>query len=285
MDDAPLELQSNPADTLLETMSSQSTLLPTDIPITEIEIRTTMMVQTKSPPTEPRVLSANPIVREEPFDPPLIGPNILDENREKIVIQTRCKEYVEKQKQKPRSLRTLACFAAPLKSNEESASPNTQPDVTMADAVVAPVDAKAPSTRALWLPEPLPRPLPRKPKKLKAAPPTEPKAMSIDPKSPPTKPRAAPPLMPRTLRPTVSSGRIEKLPRSPPRKVQLPDLPMDAPSVVAIAPYELYSCGCSMPSDCQICTLRRLADKFCAIVTARKELLRLRQNETTAICS
>ncbi|KAJ7451797.1 hypothetical protein B0H11DRAFT_2075135 [Mycena galericulata] len=90
----------------------------------------------------------------------------------------------------------------------------------------------------------------------------------------PTKPRAM-----------IASGRIEKPPRSPPRKAIIIDIPVDAPAVVAVAQpeYELYSCGCSMPSDCRQCILRRLADKFCAIVAARKE--RIRQSESMAMFS
>ncbi|KAJ6494951.1 hypothetical protein DFH09DRAFT_351405 [Mycena vulgaris] len=99
---------------------------------------------------------------------------------------------------------------------------------------------------------------------------------STDATPPPANSRARPnpPTMPRAM---VMSGRIEKPARSPPRKVQpdAPDLPVDAVSIVA-AHYELYSCGCANPSQCRQCTLRRLADKFCAIVTARKE--RIRQN-------
>ncbi|KAF7357773.1 hypothetical protein MVEN_00823300 [Mycena venus] len=280
MDDAPLDFLPNAADTLI--LETSTGPLPADVPISEIEIETTttptiVPVPTKPPPTEPRALSANPVpVWEASNEPELIGPDIQsvssvscvafaartdtkilsNVNREKIVIgfRPRCKEYVEKQKQKPPTLRALACFSASvLKPNEEESAPESDVAMTDAGAVVA---AKAPSTKALWLPEP---------RNSKKRTPTKPRALSfVNTKTPPIKPRAVAPLLPIKPRSTVSSGRIEKPARSSPRKVQA----SDPPFVVPIAPYELYSCGCSTPSDCQICTLRRLADKFCAIVTA-----------------
>ncbi|KAJ7141341.1 hypothetical protein C8R44DRAFT_244871 [Mycena epipterygia] len=110
--------------------------------------------------------------------------------------------------------------------------------------------------------------------------PAIPKTAAPKPKSRDTSASARPP--PTKSRAMVASGRIEKSPRSPPRKVHA-DFPMDAASVVALPHYELYSCGCSSPSQCRQCTLHRLADEFCAIVTARKE--RIRQNETSAMFS
>ncbi|KAJ6594375.1 hypothetical protein B0H19DRAFT_1095218 [Mycena capillaripes] len=246
-------------DAFLETIVSQSSSATIDIPITEIDIEIPTMVQKKPAlPTEPRILSLLGPREEMAVEPALpIGPDIHDAHREKIVIRPRCKEYVQKQKQ--RSIRTLACFTPALaKSNEKS--PSLEPEVAVKDVVVLPAKIKLKTT-------------PTRPGK---APPAAPRAMA---KAAPVMPRMAPPMMPRALtkpRATVSSGRIEKPPKSPPRKFQMPDLPMDAFSVVAVR-YELYSCGCSTPSQCQQCTLRRLADKFCAIVSARKE--KIRQNQ------
>ncbi|KAJ7693438.1 hypothetical protein B0H17DRAFT_1199943 [Mycena rosella] len=163
-------------------------------------------------------------------------PDIHDANRKKIaiLIRPRCKEYVLKQ----RSIRTLSCFTPASKGG----------DTTIPDAKTQSTDA-SPSTVA--------KPLPSTATKTAQAP-------SRKPRAPPTKPRAM-----------LASGRIEKS-RSPPRKVA-PDLPKDALSVVELYTnlnYELYTCGCATPSECRQCTLRRLADKFCAIVTARKEKIR-----------
>jgi hypothetical protein len=279
MNETPLDLQSN---SLLQTIPPQGPIqLPGDIPITEIEFTT--VVPTK-PPTEPRVLSANPVREVLLEEPPLVGPNIQyvliwsvayahrtnfkilsDTNREKIVIRPRCKEYVEKQKQKPFSIRTLACFSTSLKFNEERhASPESHPDVEMKDATIPPVTPKAPASK---ISSPKAKAL-AKPKT-----PTQPRVMCMDTKAPPRPPA---PLIPRALtksRPTILSGRIEKPPKSPPRPVQLPNLPIDASSVIAIAPYELYSCGCSAPSACQSCTLRRLVDKYACFIVSTFFLL------------
>ncbi|KAJ6625749.1 hypothetical protein B0H10DRAFT_2000458 [Mycena sp. CBHHK59/15] len=75
------------------------------------------------------------------------------------------------------------------------------------------------------------------------------------------------------LRSRVVSGRIEKPARVPSQiQTRKPDLPVDASSMVTVVAHlELYSCGCATPAQCRQCTLRRLADKFCAIVAARKE--------------
>ncbi|KAJ7347107.1 hypothetical protein DFH08DRAFT_870312 [Mycena albidolilacea] len=271
MNETPLDLQSN---SLMQTIPPQGPILPGDIPITEIEFTT---VVPRKPPTEPRILSTNPVREVLLEEPTLVGPNIHDANREKIVIRPRCKEYVEKQKQKPFSIRTLACFSTSLKSNEERhASPESHPDVEMKDATIPPVTSKAPASK---ISSPKAKVL-AKPKT-----PTQPRVMCMDTKAPPGPPA---PLIPRALtkpRPIILSGRIEKPPKSPSRPVQLPSLPIDASSVIAIAPYELYSCGCSAPSACQSCTLRRLVDKFCAIVTTRKELIRVRQNEKSVMCT
>ncbi|KAJ7497737.1 hypothetical protein FB451DRAFT_1212575 [Mycena latifolia] len=189
-----------------------------------------------------------------------VGLDIHDANRKKIaiVIRPRCKEYVLKQ----RSIRTLSCFASPIPKSK-SDSPHHDPcDTPIPDAETTLQDAKsAPSMTQKYLQSAAKKQLPSPAQK--HLPPLAKKPLPIRPRAPPTKPRAM----------VVASGRIEK-PRSPPRKIQrdAPDLPMDAPSVVA-AQYELYSCGCSNPSQCRQCTLRRLADKFCAIVTARKEKL------------
>lgn len=190
-------------------------------------------------------------------------PNIHDANRKKIaiVIQPRCKEYVLKQ----RSLHTLSCFSASSKAKHISrgADPrDTADDATAepsASIVVKP--SLSPTRRITAGAKPLPS---------VAAGPffARPRALITKSRPLPTRTRA-----------TVASGRIEK-PRTPPRPRDVPDLPMDAPAVVA-ARYELYSCGCSDPPQCQQCTLRRLVDKFCAIVTARKEKLR---REASAIC-
>ncbi|KAJ7739054.1 hypothetical protein DFH07DRAFT_840530 [Mycena maculata] len=177
------------------------------------------------------------------------GTDIHDVNRKKIeiVIRPRCKEYAQKQ----RTIRTLACLNASKSKTVESQDVEDRP--------ITPV--KPPTTEACET---------KFTKKICVAP-------SIrSAKKTPTKPRA------------MLVGRIQKLsrspPPSPPRKVHIPDLPVNAPAAVELAlEYELYSCGCSTPSDCRQCTLRRLADKFCAIVAARKE--KIRQNEGMAIYS
>ncbi|KAJ7267583.1 hypothetical protein B0H12DRAFT_116313 [Mycena haematopus] len=227
-----------------------------DIPITEITL-----ARAKPIPTEPRALSNNPKREEVLSAPMLVEPDIHDANREKIIIRPRCKAYVEKQKQKPLSIRTLACFTPP-KTKEESVSSDPQPDVEMDDATLSP------ST-------------PRKVSAVKATELFKPKIRKCTTRTPPTAPRALMSVkvdaVPVRSKPTVLSGRIEKPPKTPPRKVELPNLAVDSPSIVDMAAYELYTCGCSAPSDCHICTLRRLFDKFCSIVTARKELIRVRQ--------
>ncbi|KAJ7121258.1 hypothetical protein C8R43DRAFT_75549 [Mycena crocata] len=208
------------------------------------------------------------------------GLDINDANRKKIVIKPRCKDYVQKQ----RSIRTLASFSFQSKSVLDAGPDccDTTPVTTLSTVVKASptktrallssghirrkVGARDTSTVSLLKALPTqPRAFGR-PKKSSSQPPSALKAVSRDTMSitaPPTKPREQ----------VVASGRIEKLPRSPPRK---PDLPVDASSVVAlaVAHYELYSCGCAVPEDCCRCTMRRLADQFCAIVTARKEKLR-----------
>ncbi|KAJ6489558.1 hypothetical protein C8R47DRAFT_1124731 [Mycena vitilis] len=268
-------------DTLLETIC-QSVSATLDTPIMELDIETPVVVR-RMPPTEPRVLSSEgPREEVEPELP--AGPDIHDMKREKIVIRPRCKEYA--QKQKARSIRTLACFTPAVATpNAEDASLELE-EVTKG-VVVRPVKKVCPLK---------PRP----------APPTQPRAMSISTsgKAPPKEPRsltlsttpnATAPMVPRALakpRATVASGRIEKPSRSPPRVVQVVDLPMKGLSVASEAQcdyysevqYELYSCGCSTPSECQQCTLRRLADKFCAIVSARRErMIRQNENSTSAM--
>lgn len=72
MNETPLDLQSSP---LLQTIPPQGSILPGpgDIPITEIEFTT---VAPRKPPTEPRVLSTNPVREVLLEEPTLVGPNI-----------------------------------------------------------------------------------------------------------------------------------------------------------------------------------------------------------------
>ncbi|KAJ7680748.1 hypothetical protein DFH06DRAFT_428237 [Mycena polygramma] len=280
LDAPPLLLQNT--DTFLG-MICQSVSATLDAPIMELDIETPMV--RRKPPTEPRVLSSDgPRKEVEPELP--VGPDIHDMKREKIVIRPRCKVYA--QKQKARSIRTLACFMPAVTTpNAEDATP--EPEEVTKGVVVRPVKKVSPLK---------PRP----------APPTQPRAMSMsaNAKAPPKEPRsltssttpnATAQMMPRALtksRATVASGRIEKPSRSPPRMVQVADLPMNVLSVASEVQYdfysevqyELYSCGCSTPSECQQCTLRRLADKFCAIVSARKDrMIRQNENSTSAMYS
>ncbi|KAJ6498857.1 hypothetical protein C8R45DRAFT_980232 [Mycena sanguinolenta] len=201
--------------------------------MTEIEMK---VAHAKPIPTEPRLLSSNPVREEMPPALVVVAPNLHDENREKIIIRPRCKAYVEKQKQKPLSIRSLACFSAPTKSNDDDA------DVEMKDTATK---------------------------------------VKVPPKLPPLAPRA---LLSRS-NPTKFklAGRIEKLPKTPPRMAS-PKTTSPRKNPMPNAPVPTYElCGCSAPSDCHICTLRTLFHKFCSIVSERKELIRMRHElETSA---
>ncbi|KAJ7761104.1 hypothetical protein B0H16DRAFT_559739 [Mycena metata] len=228
-----------------------------------------------------------------------ILPDIHDENREKIVIRPRCKEYVQKQ----RTLPTLSCFSATPQKEERPDAPEPQLYVVLGEAGVA-----GPSTAKV---SPLPKSGASKQGSSKAktklglatkkASSTathfafmsgEVAPTTVTEKKTPTKLRNAPPSAPRALRDplfkprvVVSSGRIEKPsrspPRSPPRTVQPPDIPMDATAVVA-AVARFYNC-CSTLSGCSQCKLWRLFDKFCGTIAERRE--KIRQNQTSAMYS
>ncbi|KAK7005901.1 hypothetical protein R3P38DRAFT_3040281, partial [Favolaschia claudopus] len=271
-----MESDSSPLDNMQFTATFSSDPLeesfPPDVPITEIEIvAPTTMAGVKLPPTEPRVLSANPDREIISVNDAPVGPDIHDVSRAKIVIRPRCKEYVEKQKQKPASIRTLACFSTSPSKN------NVDDDVEIKDDTVRPVAESSQSSSTKTTPS-----VPKTPKKAKV-PPTGPRAD----RTPTATMRVNPqPLVPRVLatprRRAVSTGRIEKLPRSrtpsPPRSINAPQLDLGSPLPSFATPdYELQACPCSMPADCQTCTLRRLVDEFCGVVSARKELVRRRE--------
>ncbi|KAJ7719455.1 hypothetical protein B0H16DRAFT_1606846, partial [Mycena metata] len=211
-----------------------------------------------------------------------ILPDIHDENREKIVIRPRCKEYVQKQRTFP----TLSCFSATPQKGESPDAPEPQLYVVLGEAGVA-----GPSTAKV-------SPLPKSGASKEASSKSKTKLglatkvssttthfafmsgevvpTTVAKKRTPTKPRNAPPSAPRALRDplfkprvVVSSGRIEKPsrspPRSPPRTVQPPDLPMYATAVVA-AVARFYNC-CSTPSGCSQCKLWKLcAYRFCGTI-------------------
>ncbi|KAJ7187752.1 hypothetical protein C8R46DRAFT_1052450 [Mycena filopes] len=216
--------------------------------------------------------------------PPPILPNILDVNREKIVIRPRCKEYVQKQRTVP----TLSCFSATIHKEKIPAEEEPEPQLYVVLDDNALNAAKVPSALTK---------LGAAKKVAVATKKVKPTKLAVAKKVTPTKPRNSPPTEPRAFKSeamfkprVVASGRIEKAsrspPRSPPRTVQPLDVPTDAPAVVAaVAPreYKLYSCGCSSPADCLRCTMWRLTDRFCAIVTERKE--RIRQREMSPTCS
>ncbi|KAJ7217678.1 hypothetical protein GGX14DRAFT_437763, partial [Mycena pura] len=176
--------------------------------------------------------------------------DIHDANRKKIVIRPQCKLYVQKQK----ALGTLSCFSRAGVAQAKGTSPKAEPmPCKQTDGVphALSVDQCTPETKR-------PRPTDRK--------------------------SGAVPNMPRALRAaaTVASGRIEKSPRPStprPRQVPTPDSPMGSPSAVAVTEYEFHSC--LEPAECQRCALRRLAHKFCAIVAARKEMIRQREMVAT----
>ncbi|KAK6997084.1 mitochondrial distribution and morphology proteins-domain-containing protein [Favolaschia claudopus] len=238
---------------------------PPDVPITEIEVvAPTTMAGIKLPPTEPRVLSANPVREIISVNDAPVGPDIHDASRAKIVIRPRCKEYVEKQKQKPASIRTLACFStSPSKNSEDNADLEEIKDET-----VRPVAPSSSSSSTKTMPS-----VPQTPKKARV-PPTGPRAH----RTPTATTRIHPqPLIPRALatprRRAVSTGRIEKLPRSrtpsPPRPINASQLDLGSPLPSFATPdYELQACPCSMPADCQTCTLRRLVDE-CVLFATR----------------
>ncbi|KAJ7879124.1 hypothetical protein B0H13DRAFT_2051604 [Mycena leptocephala] len=130
-------------DIFIDTIASTSGTSTVDIPITEIEMRP-ILHKKPTLPTEPRVLSIHGPREELPEQELPIGPDIHDVNRQKIVIRPRCKEYVQKQKQ--RSIRTLACFSATLQNSDENEktpdhdpNPDADPesDVAMKDIVTS----------------------------------------------------------------------------------------------------------------------------------------------------
>ncbi|KAJ7867604.1 hypothetical protein B0H13DRAFT_2670485 [Mycena leptocephala] len=200
-----------------------------------------------------------------------------DVNRQKTVIRPRC-EYVQKQKQ--HSIRT-PCFSATFQNSDENEKtldhdPNPdadpEPDVAIKDIVTsfAVKDAKKTENSVLE----------RDVHEREIAAHEAPNSItnqtpSIDLVHEESVAQETPSGAAHRTASNVSSGRTEKPPRSPPRTVEVPDLPMDAYSAVVSAQYELYSCGCSAPEECVQCTLRRPADKFCAIVAERDDFLKI----------
>ncbi|KAJ7045967.1 hypothetical protein C8F04DRAFT_1388504 [Mycena alexandri] len=257
--------------------------------------RATLVFETNSPTDE-----------ASPTEPSPILPDIHDENREKIVIRPRCKEYVQKQ----RTLPTLSCFSATPQKEEIPDEPKPQLYVVLGEAGVAgPSNADAakvsqlPKSGASKKASSSKANLKAKLGVAKKAAPTTthfpfmsgevmPKNLAVAKKATLTKPHHALPSAPRALREpsfkpraVVSSGRIEKPPRSPPRSpprtVQPPYFPMDATAVVATVA-RLYHC-CSTPSGCPRCKLWRLFDEFCGTIAERRE--KIRQNQTSAMYS
>ncbi|KAJ7070084.1 hypothetical protein C8F01DRAFT_543319 [Mycena amicta] len=226
---------------------------------------------------------SSPTLSAPPLDYSSPEIDINDTHREKIVIRPKSKAYVQKQRAAP-TLRTLSCFSTKAPSRD---SKQDETNATKSSAA-------APS---MWIPGPEDTIIVKKRKKLakkswrqrsKSPLPNDStggiSSLEVAERHKTPDVYAAPLASPR--KPLV--GRIEK--RSPPtapRALQgLDDLevisveayasPTNAMEVVSVfAAAKPYCCGCSTPTECLKCSLVRLTDQFCAIVTERKERLRL----------
>ncbi|RDB25151.1 hypothetical protein Hypma_007914 [Hypsizygus marmoreus] len=189
-------------------------------------------------------------------DPQPVAPKLLDihdASRDKIVIRPRCKEFAKTKRRTLACFTSLEVFSVPELSSSRSTT-STGTSSSNSQAVSSPLEPKTRDTSQVSPPA----------QNDKAMEPEEPKADGKKTKRPS---RFGPVI-------TVASGRIEKSPKASPVKHVADTIQRCIPASQSQSNTR-YTCTCPDPKRCPRCRLVALADRFCAIVVAREQRLKM----------